>query len=133
MQANAPTMTDIPCTACGRPMQIRTASTGVFLGCSGYALPPKERCKETINLVPGDEAIRADADDEAESRLLRSKHRCKLCNAAMDSYLIDETRKLHVCGNNPDCPGYEVEQGVSRSRVTTVRRWSATSAAVKCS
>jgi DNA topoisomerase-1 len=27
------------------------------------------------------------------------------------SYLIDETRKLHVCGNNPDCPGYEVEQG----------------------
>jgi DNA topoisomerase-1 len=111
MQANAPTMTDIPCTACGRPMQIRTASTGVFLGCSGYALPPKERCKETINLVPGDEAIRADADDEAESRLLRSKHRCKLCNAAMDSYLIDETRKLHVCGNNPDCPGYEVEQG----------------------
>jgi ssDNA-binding Zn-finger/Zn-ribbon topoisomerase 1 len=91
MQANAPTMTDIPCTACGRPMQIRTASTGVFLGCSGYALPPKERCKETINLMPGDEAIRADADDEAESRLLRSKHRCKLCNAAMDSYLIDES------------------------------------------
>ena len=111
MQANAPTMTDIPCKACGRPMQIRTASTGVFLGCSGYALPPSERCKETINLVPGDEAIREDADDEAESRLLRSKHRCKLCNAAMDSYLIDEERKLHVCGNNPDCPGFEVERG----------------------
>jgi DNA topoisomerase-1 len=111
MQANAPTMTDIPCTACGRPMQIRTASTGVFLGCSGYALPPKERCKETINLTPGDEAIREDADEEAESRLLRSKHRCSLCNAAMDSYLIDEQRKLHVCGNNPDCPGFEVEEG----------------------
>jgi len=29
----------------------------------------------------------------------------------MDSYLIDETRKLHVCGDNPDCPGFEVEQG----------------------
>ena len=29
----------------------------------------------------------------------------------MDSYLIDEQRKLHVCGNNPDCPGYEVEEG----------------------
>lgn len=111
MQSNAPTMTDIPCKACGRPMQIRTASTGVFLGCSGYALPPKERCKETINLTPGDEAIREDADDEAESRLLRSKHRCKLCNAAMDSYLIDEERKLHVCGNNPDCAGFEVETG----------------------
>lgn len=111
MQPNEPTMTDIPCGKCDRPMQIRTASTGVFLGCSGYALPPKERCKNTINLVSGDEAIREDADDEAESRLLRSKHRCPLCNAAMDSYLIDEKRKLHVCGNNPDCEGFEVEHG----------------------
>ncbi len=111
MQGNAPTMTDIPCKVCGRPMQIRTASTGVFLGCSGYSLPPAERCKETVNLTPGDEAIREDADDEAESRLLRSKHRCKKCNAAMDSYLIDEERKLHVCGNNPDCDGFEVEMG----------------------
>jgi DNA topoisomerase-1 len=91
-------------------MQIRTASTGVFLGCSGYVLPPKERCKSTINLVSGDEAINVD-DDEAESRLLISKQRCKLCNAAMDSYLIDESRKLHVCGNNPDCSGYAIEQG----------------------
>jgi DNA topoisomerase-1 len=32
----------------------------------------------------------------------------------MDSYLIDESRKLHVCGNNPDCDGYEVEQGQFR-------------------
>jgi DNA topoisomerase-1 len=111
MQPNQPTMTDIACSTCGRPMQVRTASTGVFLGCSGYALPPKERCKNTLNLTSGDEAIKEDADDEAESRLLRSKHRCKLCNAAMDSYLIDENRKLHVCGNNPDCPGFEVEQG----------------------
>lgn len=111
MQPNEPTMTDISCSKCGRPMQIRTASTGVFLGCSGYALPPKERCKNTINLVSGDEAIREDADDEAESRLLRSKHRCSSCNTAMDSYLIDEKRKLHVCGNNPDCEGFEVEFG----------------------
>lgn len=111
MQPNEPTMTDIPCSKCGRPMQIRTASTGVFLGCSGYALPPKERCKQTINLTRGDEAIREDADDEAESRLLRTKHRCKLCKTAMDSYLVDESRKLHVCGNGPDCPGFEVEPG----------------------
>jgi DNA topoisomerase-1 len=111
MQPNEPTMTDIECSKCGRDMQIRTASTGVFLGCSGYALPPKERCKQTVNLTPGDEAIREDADDEAESRLLRSKHRCKLCNTAMDSYLIDEDRKLHVCGDNPDCGGFEVEHG----------------------
>ena len=111
MQANAPTQTGIACVKCDRPMQIRTASTGVFLGCSGYSLPPKERCKQTVNLVPGDEVVSADADDEAESRLLLSKHRCKLCNTAMDSYLIDEAHKLHVCGNNPDCGGYEVEEG----------------------
>ena len=111
MQPNQPTMTDIECSTCARPMQVRTASTGVFLGCSGYGLPPKERCKNTLNLTSGDEAIMEDADDEAESRLLRSKHRCSLCNTAMDSYLIDEDRKLHVCGNNPDCVGFEVEQG----------------------
>jgi DNA topoisomerase-1 len=114
MQPNDPTPTGIPCDTCGRPMQIRTASTGVFMGCSGYSLPPKERCKSTVNLIPGDEAISVDADDEAESRLLLTKRRCGKCNTAMDSYLIDESRKLHVCGNNPDCDGYEVEQGQFR-------------------
>jgi DNA topoisomerase-1 len=114
MQPNDPTPTGIPCDDCGRPMQIRTASTGVFMGCSGYNLPPKERCKKTVNLIPGDEAISVDADDEAESRLLLTKRRCDKCNTAMDSYLIDESRKLHVCGSNPDCDGYEVEQGQFR-------------------
>jgi DNA topoisomerase I len=65
-----------------------------------------------MNLVSGDEAVNADDDEEAESKQLRTKHRCSLCNTAMDSYLLDEKRKLHICGNNPDCPGYEVEQGV---------------------
>jgi DNA topoisomerase-1 len=111
MRENQPTETDIECPQCSRNMQIRTASTGVFLGCSGYALPPKERCKSTINLVSGDEVVSIDDDDEGESRLLINKHRCKLCNTAMDSYLIDEKRKLHVCGNNPDCSGFEVEAG----------------------
>ena len=111
MQANEPTPTGIACGSCGRSMQVRTASTGVFLGCSGYNLPPKERCKSTVNLIPGDEVVSADADDEAESRLLLTKERCSKCNAAMDSYLIDGTQKLHVCGNNPDCDGYMVEAG----------------------
>ena len=111
MQANEPTPTGIACSTCERPMQVRTASTGVFLGCSGYNLPPKERCKTTINLISGDEVVSIDADDEAESRLLLTKERCHKCNAAMDSYLIDEAQKLHVCGNNPDCDGYRVETG----------------------
>ncbi|MBD2858527.1 type I DNA topoisomerase [Spongiibacter sp. KMU-158] len=112
MRNNEPTETDIACPKCGRNMQIRTASTGVFLGCSGYALPPKERCKQTINLVPGDEYVSIDSEDEeAESRVLRNKHRCKKCNAAMEGYIIDESRKLHICGNNPDCSGFELESG----------------------
>lgn len=111
MRANDPTDTDVACSLCGRHMQIRTGSTGVFLGCSGYNLPPKERCKNTMNLVSGHEVIDADADEEAESKQLRAKHRCKLCNSAMDSYLLDENRKIHICGNNPDCAGYEIEQG----------------------
>ena len=111
MRPNDPTATDIACPKCGRDMQIRTASTGVFLGCSGYALPPKERCKGTMNLISGDEAVDIDADDNAESRQLLEKRRCKICTTSMNSYLIDEERKLHVCGNNPDCDGFEVEQG----------------------
>jgi DNA topoisomerase-1 len=113
MRANQPTPTDIACPVCGRHMMIRTASTGVFLGCSGYSLPPKERCKETINLVPGDE-IAADDEGESESRVLRGKHRCPICATAMDAYLVDEKRKLHICGNNPDCVGYEIEEGSYR-------------------
>lgn len=113
MRANQPTLTDIPCRECGRPMMIRTASTGVFLGCSGYNLPPKERCKSTINLIPGDE-IAEDDEGESESRLLRNKRRCSKCGTAMDAYLIDEKRKLHICGNNPDCSGYEIEEGQYR-------------------
>ena len=115
MRANLPTETDIACHVCGRPMQIRTGSTGVFLGCSGYSLPPKERCTATLNLLPGEEAVRViDDDDEAEALEQRRKKRCPKCGTAMDSYLMDEKRKLHVCGNNPDCDGYLVEQGEFR-------------------
>jgi len=110
MRNNSPVLTDIDCPTCNRKMGIRTASTGVFLGCSGYALPPKERCTTTMNLTAGEEAVSVLAEDQ-ETEALRAMHRCKKCNTAMDSYLIDETRKLHVCGNNPVCDGIEVEQG----------------------
>ncbi|PKG78033.1 type I DNA topoisomerase [Shewanella sp. Actino-trap-3] len=110
MRPNEMVLTDdIKCPTCGRAMGIRTGSTGVFLGCSGYELPPKERCKTTLNLTPGEEAV--SDNEDAETEALRAKHRCGKCGTAMDSYLIDETRKLHVCGNNPSCDGYEVEAG----------------------
>lgn len=111
MRANQMVLTDIDCPDCGRKMGIRTATTGVFLGCSGYALPPKERCKKTINLVSADEFVSAIDGEEAETEALRAKHRCGICGTAMDAYIIDETRKLHVCGRNPDCEGHEIEQG----------------------
>ena len=111
MRANQFVLTNIDCPSCGRKMGIRTASTGVFLGCSGYNLPPKERCTTTLNLLPGDEAVKVTDEDELETEALRQKKRCAKCGTAMDSYLIDEQRKLHVCGNNPECDGYELEAG----------------------
>jgi len=110
MRQNVMVETDIDCPTCNRKMGIRTASTGVFLGCTGYNLPPKERCTTTMNLVSGDEAVAADVEDVETETLMQMK-RCPICETAMDSYLIDETRKLHVCGNNPGCSGYIVEQG----------------------
>ncbi|PWC20795.1 type I DNA topoisomerase [Brenneria roseae subsp. roseae] len=114
MRPNQMVMTSIDCPTCGRKMGIRTASTGVFLGCSGYALPPKERCKSTINLIPEAEVLNVLEGDEAETNALRARRRCSKCGTAMDSYLIDNQRKLHVCGNNPACDGYEIEEGEFR-------------------
>lgn len=111
MAPNQAVAVDIECSKCSRHMNIRTASTGVFLGCSGYALPPKERCTTTMNLLPGDEVVKVDDEEELETEALRSKRRCPVCGTAMDSYLVDENRKLHVCGNLPSCSGFEIEKG----------------------
>ena len=111
MRPNQAVPVDINCDKCGRPMNVRTASTGVFLGCSGYNLPPKERCTNTMNLTSGEEVVKVDNDDEQETEDLRAKRRCTECGTAMDSYLVEETRKLHVCGNSPACPGTYVEAG----------------------
>ena len=111
MRSNEPTDTDLTCQTCDRHLQIRTGSTGVFLGCSGYGLKPKERCTATVNLIPGEEAVDIEADEEGESKLLRAMKSCPKCGSNMLSYLVDEGRKLHICGNNPDCSGYAVEQG----------------------
>ena len=111
MRQNQAVETEVPCHICSRPMNVRTASTGVFLGCSGYNLPPKERCTGTKNLTPGDEVVKVDDEEELETELLRAKRRCDICGTAMDSYLVDENHKLHVCGNTPTCLGTFVEKG----------------------
>ena len=114
MRPNDPT--DVPnvhCDLCGRPMQLRTGSTGVFLGCTGYNLPPKERCKGTKNLMPVEAFnLLADADDDtAEVKDLMEKKRCPKCSTAMNGYIVDGGLKLHICGNNPDCDGHVLEEG----------------------
>jgi DNA topoisomerase-1 len=124
MKGNAPVETEILCPTCGRKMAVRTGRTGVFLGCTGYALPPKERCKGTMNLVPGEEAVGvepleeddAGEGDAAGTVAAQAKKRCPLCATAMDSYLVDEHRKLHVCHDSPDCSGTVIEQGTFKLR-----------------
>ncbi len=109
MRGNQPIATDITCT-CGKTnMVIRNSSNGVFLGCSGYQNTGEDKCKKTLNLVSGDEAISLDDSEEAENLLI--KKRCPECGTSMDNYLIDENRKLHVCGKNPDCDGHLIEEG----------------------
>jgi len=93
MRTNEMVLIDIACPTCGRPMGIRTGSTGVFLGCSGYALPPKERCKTTINLSNEEDVINI-LEEDIETAALRAKKRCPKCGTA-----------------NPDCDGYIVEVG----------------------
>ena len=110
MRKNTPTQTDITCSICSsNTMVIRNSGTGVFLGCNGYNNEGEDKCKGTLNLISGDEAISLDDQDEASN--LMKRERCHICGTSMDNFLMDETRKLHVCGNNPDCSGYKIEQG----------------------
>ena len=110
MRKNTPTQTDIDCPTCeSNQMVIRNSGTGVFLGCNGYNNEGDDKCKGTLNLISGDEAISLDDQDEASNLMI--KERCQLCDTSMDNFLMDETRKLHVCGMNPDCSGYKIEQG----------------------
>ncbi|UDG80962.1 DNA topoisomerase 1 [Candidatus Hartigia pinicola] len=111
MRHNPMVITSIICPNCKNNMGIRTASTGVFLGCASYTLSLKERCKKTINLIPENELLNIIEGDYAETNALRAKPRCTKCSIAMDSYFLDNQRKLHICGNNPTCEGYVIEKG----------------------
>jgi DNA topoisomerase-1 len=121
LDAVQPVPTPIHCPDCNRPMAVKFARTGVFLSCSGYSLPPKERCAKTMNLVPGAESEAAKPAEEtegeeaqasdAEVAQLQASRRCQVCGTAMDAWLLDEKRRLHICGNSPNCPGIQIEEG----------------------
>ena len=58
-------------------MVIRNSSNGVFLGCSGYQDIGDDKCKETLNLISGDEAVSVDDAEEAENLLIKKKELVK--------------------------------------------------------
>ena len=108
MPPNRPMPVDgLHCPDCGRPMVVRTAATGMFLGCTGYRLPKEERCSRTIDLSPPPPL--PDANDEA--RRLSERSRCERCGAAMEVYAIDDAQRLHLCGDYPNCASAALERG----------------------
>lgn len=132
MRPNQMVLTSIDCPTCGRKMGIRTASTGVFLGCSGYALPPKERCKTTINLVPENEVLNVLEGEDAETNALRANVVAR--NAARRWTAISSIR-------NVSCMSVVITQPatVTRSKransalkVMTARSLSVKNVALKC-
>ena len=117
-----PTPIDYPCGLCNSSTTIKTARTGVFLGCASYsshaqtikknATPP---CKFTKSLQPAEDFFENSSgeldEDELAAKKLASKKRCPLCQSTMVSYVIDSTTMVHVCARNPTCPGYVMESG----------------------
>ena len=111
-RANAPIPTEIVCDKCGRMMQIRFSKNGVFLGCPGYNEKGEAKCTNTMNLFDARDFTPSESEnEEALSQMLLQRKRCPICNLSMTPYLIDNKRKLHVCGNSPTCPGHLLEEG----------------------
>ena len=84
MKSNQPISTNITCPCGKKTMVIRNSSSGVFLGCSGYNDEGDEKCKTTVNLISGDEAVSVDDTEEASNLLI--KRRCPKCSTSMDNF-----------------------------------------------
>ena len=110
MERNKPILTEVNCNVCNkdRKMHLRTNQNGQFLGCEGYMEEGDEQCKNTNSVLP-DELFTDNDDKEAES--IFGKTKCHLCGSSMDGYIIDETRKLHICSSSPICSGTKLEEG----------------------
>ncbi len=118
MRGNVSVATSVKCPDCGSAMVIKNAATGVFLACSNYAGKSgkaENSCRRTLNLTAEDK-LPALVTDDAESEFLRTRRRCPVCRAVMRGYVIDERRKIYICSANPNCPGYEIEEGEFKIR-----------------
>lgn len=111
MPENRPVMLpDFHCPKCGRAMEVRIGSTGLFLGCSGYG-EKDQACTKTLNLNTIEHQILSKDSEEDEILTLVHRKRCPKCGKAMDEYLIDEHTKIYLCGDVPNCEGHIIETG----------------------
>ncbi len=122
--SNPPVMTKVLCKQCGRPMQLRVGRTGIFLGCSGYALLKDQKCSFTQNLMKVDDIVSVGTNQQNEeengnTNELLQKKRCGTCGTAMDAWLLDEKTQIHVCGRSPYCDGTELESGLFQLKTMT--------------
>ncbi|MCR5536996.1 MAG: type I DNA topoisomerase [Succinivibrio sp.] len=124
MPDNKPVELSMLCPQCGKyHMAVHIGKTGIFLACQGYfdkAVPAEERCRKTLNLKPAAQVreSKQELTEEEEAEQLRQRPRCPKCGAVMDSYLIDEKNKLHLC-STPGCHGYTLEAGDFSSEIET--------------
>ncbi|QCI17103.1 type I DNA topoisomerase [Buchnera aphidicola (Aphis helianthi)] len=114
MANNITILTNINCSICNKKMGIKTAITGVFLSCSGYNLKPKERCKNTINLISLNDANLINKDNMTIKKL---KRKCEKCHIIMDEYLINDKLKIYICTNSPICTIFYIKKGKFESPI----------------
>ena len=119
MPENHPIETRLLCPECGKyHMAIQSGKTGVFLSCLGYydkTVAAADRCKKTLNLKAVDNKGK-NLTEEQEVELLRNAPRCPICGSVMNAYLIDEHRKIYICGS-PKCDGNELVDGDFSSEI----------------
>lgn len=113
---------ELVCPECGKyHMAVQSGKTGMFLSCLGYydkEVKAADRCHKTLNLSSLDiSSLKSkNISDEEEAEILRSRPRCPICKSVMDSYIIDEKHKLHLC-STPNCGGYKLEEGQFDSEI----------------
>lgn len=112
MPENHPVETQILCPQCGKyHMAVQSGKNGMFLSCMGYydkTVPLAERCRKTLNLKLVEH--KGPLSEEQEAEILRNAPRCPKCGSVMNEFLIDDKRKLLVCGS-PKCDGNLLIEG----------------------
>lgn len=123
MPENSPLeLENFKCPDCGKyNMAVQSGKTGLFLTCLGYYdkdVKSADRCHKTLNLRALDLTALSSQkiSEEEEANFLRSRPRCPVCHSVMDSYIIDETHKLHLC-STPNCKGHLLEEGKFDSEI----------------